>query len=176
MVTYHTPMPIGWIEGQDEFTRTYLRRALFGALTGPLPLGEEVYTLSGGRARWTLCGGNLALVRDSLGTPWEIDTRDKILFLEDVNKDTRSLDEMFTQLRNAGKFRDCAGILLGQFKDCVQEAGGLDLAAIIEETVLPAGKPVLAGLPCGHEQHTLSLPLGATVTMDADAKTLEADA
>jgi muramoyltetrapeptide carboxypeptidase len=165
-----------WYKDTDEFTMTYLRRALFGALTGPLPMGDTVETLQSGQARGILCGGNLSLVRDSLGTPWELDTRGKILFLEDVGEKTYRLDGMLTQLRNAGKFDDCAGILLGYWTDCPPEdpEKTLEIPEILREVVLPCGRPVLSGLPCGHSTPTMSLPLGRTVVMDADEKTLEA--
>ena len=177
MVSYQTPMPsTEWYKDTDDFTVTYLRRALFEALTGPMPMGEHVETLQGGKAKGVLCGGNLSLVCDSLGTPWEIDTRGKILFLEDVGEKTYRIDGMLTQLRNAGKLDDCAGILLGYWTDCPPEYPDrtLTIPEIIEEVVLPAGKPVLSGLACGHSLPTMSLPLGATVVMGADAKTLEA--
>lgn len=177
MPTFHTPMPsTEWYKDTDEFTMTYLRRALFGALTGPLPMGESVETLQGGKAKGVLCGGNLSLVRDSLGTPWELDTRGKILFLEDVGEKTYRLDGMLTQLRSAGKFDDCAGILLGYWTDCTPEYPDktLEISEILREVVLPCGKPILSGLSCGHSLPTMSLPLGRAVVMDADEKTLEA--
>ena len=82
---------------------------------------------------------------------------------------------MLTQLRNAGKFGDCAGIVLGAWTDCPPEdpARTLPLTDIFRELLLPAGKPVLMGLPCGHVLPTLSLPLGETVRLDASAGTLE---
>ena len=177
-VTYHTPMPgTEYYEPIDSFTMEGLRRALFGALTGPLPLpeGAAVEALSPGRAAGVLCGGNLSLLAASLGTPWEIDTRGKILFLEDIGEKTYRLDAMLTQLRNAGKFGDCAGIVLGAWTDCPTEdpARTLPLTDIFRELLLPAGKPVLMGLPCGHVLPTLSLPLGETVRLDASAGTME---
>ena len=176
MVSYHTPMPsTEWYKETDDFTLGYLRRALFGALTGPLDMGDRVETLCSGKARGILCGGNLSLVVDSLGTPWEIDTRGKLLFLEDVGEKTYRIDGMLTQLRNAGKFDHCAGILLGYWTDCPPEypEKTLTLEEIIREVVLPAGKPTVAGIPCGHSLPTMSLPLGAVAVLDADAKTLE---
>lgn len=175
MVSYHAPMPGQWSDGLDPFTEGYLRRALFGGLTGPMDMGDQTETLAPGRASGILCGGNLSLVRDSLGTPWEIDTRGKILFLEDVGEKTYRVDGMLTQLRNAGKFDDCAGVLLGAWTDCPPEdpERALSLPEIFAELILPTGKPVLANLPCGHLLPTMSLPLGAPVRMDAGAKTLE---
>lgn len=138
-------------------------------------MGDGVETLSSGKARGPLCGGNLSLVRDSLGTPWEIDTRGKLLFLEDIGEKSYRIDGMLTQLRNAGKFDDCAGVLFGAWTDCSPEdpERTLEIPEIIREVVLPAGKPVLSGLSCGHTLPTMSLPMGAEAAMDADAKTLE---
>ena len=177
MVTYHTIMPsTEYYQPVDECSMDYLRRALFGGLTGPLsfPEGCRPETFSGGRATGILCGGNLSLLTASLGTPWEIDTRGKILFLEDVGEQTYRLDGMLTQLRNAGKFRDCAGILLGYWTDCPPEdpERTIPLKDIFRE-LLPAGKPILSDLPCGHSLPSIALPLGATLAMDADARTLE---
>ena len=84
-VTYHTIMPTTeYYQPVDCYSMDYLRRALFGCLTGPLcnPPGQPPVTLAGGRVTAPLCGGNLSLLAASLGTPWEIDTRGKILFLE----------------------------------------------------------------------------------------------
>jgi len=173
MVSYHAPFPSSAREGMDQFTLAYLRRALFGALTGPMPLGEGVVTLQGGQAKGPLCGGNLTVAAQSLGTPWEIDTWGRILFLEDVGEPVQQLDAALTQLRNAGKLDECAGILLGQWVDCPADPDGLTLEDLFEELLLPTGKPILAGLPCGHSKPTMSLPLGATATLDADRQTLE---
>lgn len=179
MVTYHTPMPsTEYYEPLDDLTMHYLRRSLFGALSGPLPLGDTVETLIPGTARGKLCGGNLSLICDSLGTPWEIDTRGKILFLEDVGEKPYRIDAMLTQLRNAGKLDDCTGILLGYWTDCVpgEDELSLTIPQIVEDLILPAGKPTLAGVPCGHSLPTMSLPLGAEALLDTAARTLEVEA
>lgn len=177
-VTYHTVMPsTEYYQPLDEYSQGELERALFGRLTGALenPKGQPLETLAPGRAEGVLCGGNLSLLSASLGTPWEVDTRGKILFLEDVDEKTYRIDGMLTQLRNAGKFDDCAGVVLGAWTDCVPEypEKTLELPEIFRELIVPAGKPVLAGLACGHVLPTMSLPLGARVALDAGEQTLE---
>ncbi len=178
LVTYHTIMPA--TESAREiygFSMDCLRRALFGTLTGPLenPPGQSMTTLVPGRARGPLCGGNLSLLCAGLGTPWELDTRGKLLFLEDVGEKTDRVDAMLTQLRNAGKFADCAGVLLGAWTGCTPEdpERTLSLPEIFAELVAPAGKPALMDLACGHVLPTVALPLGAEAVLDAGAKTLE---
>lgn len=177
-VAYHTVMPTTeYYEDVGDYTMGGLRRALFGPMAGPLenPADQPLTTLVPGKAAGTLCGGNLSLLAASLGTPWEIDTRGKILFLEDIGEKYYRIDGMLTQLRNAGKLDDCAGILLGAWTDCAPEypERTLTLDEVLAELVLPAGRPVLSGLACGHILPTMSLPMGASIAMDADKKTLE---
>ena len=176
-VTYHTIMPsTEYYQEVGEYSMNWLKKALFGELTGPLtnPADQPMHTLVGGKAEGPLCGGNLSLLAASLGTPWEIDTRGKILFLEDIGEKTYRVDSMLTQLRNAGKFADCAGIVLGAWTDCPPEypEKTLELPEIFEELIAPAGKPTITDLACGHTIPTLALPLGKRVAMDADACTL----
>lgn len=176
--TFHTPMPsTEYYRPVDSFTMDSLRRCFFGPLSGPLrnPEGQPLETLQGGTAEGLLCGGNLSLLAASLGTPWEIDTRGKLLFLEDIGEKTYRIDAMLTQLRNAGKFAACAGVILGAWTDCVPEypERTLTLSEIFREVILPSGKPVLSGLACGHTLPTLSLPLGVPARLNADRQTLE---
>lgn len=175
-VTYHTPMPSTELYkvlsgGLDGYTLESFRSVLFGIPTGPVenPPGMEPRCFSPGRAEGILTGGNLSLVSSSLGTPWEIDTRGRILFLEDVDETPYRIDRMLTQLKNAGKLQECAGLLLGWWTNCGSEGedGALSLEEVFRE-LLPQGIPVLADLACGHTLPTMSLPMGAPVEMDAD--------
>lgn len=176
MPTYHVTMPSSWSERPlDPFSLAYVRRALDGTLRGPLPVCRPPDPLRGGRASGPLCGGNLSLIAASLGTPWALNAKGKILFLEDVGEYIYRVDGMLTQLRGAGLFDDCAGVLLGDFTDVkpADPERSLTLRQLFRELILPAGKPVLSGLPCGHGLPTMALPLGARLTMDADACALE---
>ncbi len=169
--TYHCTMP-STEYAPDEYTLGWLKKALFGGLSGKLknPEDQTVNTLVPGVASGILCGGNLSLVAASLGSSWEIDTKGKILFLEDIGEKTYRVDSMLTQLRNAGKFADCAGILLGAWTDCPPEypEKTLLLPEIFEQLIVPAGKPVLMDVACGHCLPTLALPLGRMCTLDAE--------
>ena len=169
--TYHCTMP-STEPNPDAYTLSWLKKALFGGLTGELaaPEGQLPHMLVGGTAKGILCGGNLSLLAASLGTPWEIDTKGKILFLEDIGEKTYRVDSMLTQLRNAGKFEDSAGIILGAWTDCPPEypEKTLLLPEIFEQLIATAGKPCIMDIACGHVLPTLSLPLGRMCTLDAD--------
>ncbi|MFU0832507.1 MAG: Muramoyltetrapeptide carboxypeptidase [Oscillospiraceae bacterium] len=171
-VTFHTPMAsTEFYQEVDEFTANSYRNVLDGRFYGELkkPEGMPLKALIRGRARGILTGGNLSLVASSIGTPYEIDTKGKILFLEDVDEEPYRIDRMLTQLKNAGKFRDCAGVLLGYWTNCTAEnpTRSLTLSQVFEELLVPEGKPILTNLACGHSLPSLSLPLGAEVEMDA---------
>ena len=171
-VTYHTPMPSTELyDGVDEYTLDYLKKTLFGEPTGQLinPANMPVKTLVGGCARGVLTGGNLSLVASSLGTPYEIDTRDKILFLEDVDEEPYRIDGMINHLKTAGKFRDCAGILLGYWTRCEAEnpEKSLTLDQVFEELIVPEHKPAIMNLACGHKLPSLSLPLGKEIELNS---------
>lgn len=173
--TYHCTMP-STEPNPDEYTLGWLKKALFGGLSGELysPEGQPTATLVPGTVSGVLCGGNLSLLAASLGTPWEIDTKGKILFLEDIGEKTYRVDSMLTQLRNAGKFRDCAGIILGAWTDCPPEIPErtLLLPEIFRQLVAPAGKPTITDLACGHCLPTLALPMGRMCTLDAANRTI----
>lgn len=169
--TYHSTMP-STEPNPDAFTLQGLRKALFGSLNGVIsnPDDQKTTTLVSGTVSGVLCGGNLSLLAASLGTPWEIDTKGKILFLEDIGEKTYRVDGMLTQLRNAGKFRDCSGIVLGAWTDCPAEypEKTLLLPEIFQQLVVPAGKPTVCDFCCGHVLPTVTLPMGRNCTLDAD--------
>lgn len=178
LATFHAPMAVGWSSGPlDDFSRECMYKALMHAE----PMGELVsppeypkQTVNPGKAEGMLVGGNLMLMASSLGTPWEIDTKGRIIFIEEIGERTYCVDRMLTQLRLAGKFDDCAGVVFGDFADCPIEYPefGLTLDEIIRDVVAPCGKPIFTGLRCGHCTPKLTLPFGVKCSMDADECTL----
>lgn len=179
LVTFHGPMPVSnWADGpMDGFTRD----SLFHTIMSDEPVGEivnpagyEKKTVNPGVCEGALVGGNLSLIVGLLGTPYELDAKGRILFIEDVGEKTYSLDRMLTHLRLAGKFDDCAGIVLGDFKNCEMEYPGysFSLEEIVRDVVAPCGKPIFSGLQSGHCTPKITLPFGVNCRMDADACSL----
>ena len=179
LATFHGPMATRW---RTEFPDGFTKDALFSAIAAAQPMGElrntPQYpmreTVNPGSAEGLLVGGNLSLIAGTIGTPYELSTKGRILFIEEIGEKTYCVDRMLTQLRLAGKFKDCAGVIFGDFCDCPVEYPefGLTLKEIIRDIVAPCGKPVFTGLQAGHLSPKLTLPLGVRCRMDADACTL----
>jgi muramoyltetrapeptide carboxypeptidase len=135
--------------------------------------------LHAGKATGPLIGGNLSLVSSTMGTPWEIQTAGRILFLEDVDEPPYSVDRMLTHLRLAGKFRDIRGLVIGECADCVarkpSSEGGFSLGEIYDNILGDLNIPVVTGLTIGHTDDQLTLPLGVQATLDAGSATLTID-
>lgn len=175
MESYHMQMVGAWSDGLDEYTAPFVKSILFGEPVEFVnPEGSPITTIVPGKAKGRLCGGNLSLLAASMGTPYEIDTKGKILFIEEVGELPYSVDGMLTTLRNGGKFDDAAGIILGGFTNCGEKEGslgGLSLEEIFQELIAPAGKPTISGVVCGHCTPSMSLPMGRLFKMDAGAGT-----
>lgn len=186
VVTFHGPVAISSF---TDYTQASFRKALFdtkplGKLTNP-PEGNQLRpdhnlrTIKGGRASGPLIGGNLSLVVSLMGTEFEIDTRGKILFLEDVDEQPYSLDRMLTQLRLAGKLDAAAGIIFGECADCKPRdfkpsfASPYSLGEVVDNIFGGLKIPVLYGLTIGHTDDQLTLPIGVRATLDADNGVLE---
>lgn len=171
LITFHGPMPTTDYRVHEGFTNDSLRTCLFSPenlKTIGNPEGEEIIPLREGFAKGTLVGGNLSLIAGTLGSPYDVDTKGKVLFIEDVDEVPFRLDKMLTALALAGKFRDCEGIILGTFERCeIADHPSLTLREIFEEVVLPWNKPTLLNLRAGHIYPQSTLPMGAEVSFEA---------
>ncbi|MDR0879387.1 MAG: LD-carboxypeptidase [Clostridioides sp.] len=171
--TYHGLMcSVGGTYEWDEFSYNSLMSALTfkGELNVENPYGEHIYSVNPGKASGELVGGNLSLLISTLGTEYEIDTKDKILFIEEIDEPLYKIDRMLTQLKMCGKFADCAGVVFGDFKDCSKDEKLMDL---FREFVRGTGKPAVYNLQSGHCKPLITLPLGELCRLDADKKTIK---
>jgi muramoyltetrapeptide carboxypeptidase len=143
------------------------------------PNKEALKSLNTGKAQGQLAGGNLTLLTATLGSKYEIDTRGKILFIEEIGEPVYKLDRMLTSLALAGKFHDCAGIILGTFVKCEREKkayeGGLDLPLeeVVDNTLVKYKKPIIYNFKAGHNFPQPTMALGTKVRIDADMKEVE---
>lgn len=171
MLTFHAPMvAMDIARGLSAQSRAHLWRLLTGELRGwKLDLGDVIRP---GRAEGEIMGGCLSMLVTTLGTPYEIDTRGKLLFLEDVGEKPYRVERMLTQLQMAGKLDQLAGIVFGDFTDC-DGNGPRDIKQIVLDLFCNAAYPVVMGMRAGHGRENLALPFGARTTLDGNAATLE---
>lgn len=172
-ITFHGPMPSTDYTKMDRFSLLSLTDALFGnrdAREAQAPPGLPLSSLTGGVASGRLTGGNLSLLLSTLGSPYEIDTRDAILFIEETDEALYKVDRALTALSLAGKFDDCKGILLGTFSGCTAEdsTASLALEEIFGEVFASLKKPIISNFQCGHSYPQHTLPMGGQIEMDAD--------
>jgi len=178
LITFHGPMVASdMLEGFDKFSKeSYLNALTKAEPLGQMnnPVGFKLGCLSPGKSMGILVGGNLSLVAATIGTPYEIDTLGKILFLEDVDEFTYSVDRMLTQLRLSGKLKDCLGIVLGNFNNCLPQYVGFNhtLMEVFNDIIVDANKPTIYNFMAGHCTPKITIPLGAEALLDADNCTL----
>lgn len=153
----------------DELTIESLKKAV----TSHEPLGklkfDSVVSLRKGEATAPLVGGCLSLIVAHMGTPYELDTSGKILFLEDINEKPYAVDRMLTQLKIAGKFKKCRGLVFGSL------AGANPLEHYIEtirDVLSDQDFPVLFNFPAGHSEQKITLPLGVNVRLQTRDRSL----
>ncbi|MGV2938937.1 LD-carboxypeptidase [Mesobacillus sp. LC4] len=175
LITFHGPMLASDI-GKEEADQ--ISKDTFKQLFAPAELNydstiSQIEELVPGSAEGPLVGGNLSLLSSSMGTPFEINTEGKILLIEDINEEPRAVDRMLNQLYMAGKLQESAGIIIGDFNNCVPERElSLSLEEVIDHYIQLAGRPALKGFKMGHCSPHIGVPLGAPATMNTKEKTL----
>jgi muramoyltetrapeptide carboxypeptidase len=170
MVTFHAPMvAMDIARGLSDRARKHFWGTLTGETrTWTVGLGEVIRP---GAAEAEMMGGCLSLLVTTLGTPYEIDTRGKLLFIEDVDESPYRIERMLTHLKMAGRLDGIAGVVFGDFTRCESE-GPRGVREIIAELFHDAPYPVVTGLTAGHGIENLTLPFGVKMALDAGAATL----
>lgn len=183
VITFHSPMPMRDLWNQDKrhaFAAASFRRAVFadqyprgadGYEIAPPPGWAKPVKLAPGKANGRLVGGNLSLICATMGTPYALEGKGNILFLEDTNEAPYRIDRLLSQLRLAGVLDEVNGVVLGTFTSKT-EKDAKEVERILAEYFGKAKVPVVRGFPVGHIPENATLPHGALVELDADKGTL----
>jgi muramoyltetrapeptide carboxypeptidase len=137
------------------------------------PRNKKILTLFPGKTEGQLAGGCLSVVVAGLGTEYEIDTKDKILFFEDIDEKPHRIDRYLTHLIQAGKLQQAKGIIFGTFTKCEYLSRdnyfkfGVKLLDVIKERITPLGIPSIYSLQFGHVTNKLTIPFGGHAMLDA---------
>jgi muramoyltetrapeptide carboxypeptidase len=174
LVAFHGPMVSGSFGCKPmKISKTQFRKILIGDKEGGHLVAPQARVLQEGTARGKLVGGCLTLLCRSLKTPYEIQTRDGILLIEDVNEPSYRIDGMLWQLKAAGKFRGVKGIVFGEMINCRFADGQKGRLEDLFRDIVPNRTiPVLTDCPVGHGNEMWTLPLGVEATLDTDSKSL----
>ncbi len=138
------------------------------------PKTTEHYIINPGKASGKLIGGNLSILNALIGTPYDVDWTDKIVFIEEINEAPYKIDRLLTQLIQAGKFNKAKGIIFGQFNKCegnnfnVMEEDTFKLKEILFERIKPLNIPAAYGFPFGHINDQIVFPIGALALFNAE--------
>ncbi|MBT5869871.1 MAG: LD-carboxypeptidase [Nitrospinaceae bacterium] len=175
LVAFHGPMVAGSF-GRAEMKKS--QRQFKALLTGDVKArhfcSPRAKVFSKGVAQGKLTGGCLTLLCRSLNTPYEIQTRNRILLIEDVNEPLYRVDGMLWQLKNAGMFKGIRGIVLGEMVNCRSQRKGDGTIENILQDLFPKPKfPILTHCPIGHGKEVWTLPLETSAILDSESKTLE---
>ena len=180
IASLHAQMPFN-IGAKTEECRESLRRALFGkervvrtSNIEPRASGNEQRSMNRvGRCEGILIGGNLSLLYALRGTPYDIDPRGKILFIEDLDELLYHVDRMVQNLRLAGWFKDLAGLVVGGMSDMrdknPDDPFGKAAERIIADALGNTTYPVCLGFPAGHIDDNRALVFGVQVKLTVTA-------
>ena len=121
-----------------------------------------------GKSEGQLVGGNLSILYSMLGSDTSLNTEGKILFIEDVGEPLYHIDRMMISLKRAGYFKNCKGLIVGDFRLKKNESNkfGLTLEEIIMEAVEGTDFPIVFNFPAGHIDDNRALILGATIELN----------
>jgi muramoyltetrapeptide carboxypeptidase len=133
--------------------------------------GMMLMTINEGKATGRLCGGNLTLATGTLGSRYELDTKDKILLLEEVKETYYYIEFHLTQLRLCKKLEQSRAVIMGEISDMVRlEYPHPGVEEIVKERVGGCGRPAIWGLCAGHGMRNILVPLNVKVAVDASER------
>lgn len=150
-----------------EESKTSLYKALFG-----LPLSYAISAAPGnrnGKAKAEIVGGNLSILYSLLGSVSSIETKGKILFIEDLDEYLYHVDRMMHNLKRNGMLQELAGLVVGGMTDMHDNSipFGYNAQEIILDAVQDYNYPVVFNFPAGHGASNWALKLGTIVELEA---------
>lgn len=170
LVTFHSPVMLSKF---DEVTFNSFQNMLFNSsafgeiknpVSGDIRKDNPTITINEGKAKGELVGGNLSLITSLIGTPYQIETDGKILFIEDVGEAPYRLERMLTQMRMAGMLDKLKGVVIGKCDECSagesQSSWDRSELEVYNYIFASMNYPVFYGLLFGHTSTQFTIPIG----------------
>jgi muramoyltetrapeptide carboxypeptidase len=178
-VTFYGPMVAAGLNAGADTRRGYDENSFLQAVTnttGGWKLRLKGDAVLAGQALGRVVGGCMTLMEATIGTSWELDTKDSILILEDRAMKPYQVDRVLMHLKQAGKLEGVKGIVLGEFPESdAVVTGAPSVREVCARILRPLGVPIVFGAPVGHTSRPmLTIPLGVKARLDAEGEgTLE---
>jgi len=185
LITFHGPVGVSTFNqfSVDNFTNALMEPNENLELTNSRSDNNyNIYgitTIAEGTAEGELIGGNLSIVTSLIGTEYDIDFSGKIIFLEEFLEEPYRIDRMLTQMIQAGKFKNAAGIALGVFKMCESDKinpsfkNSFNLLEVLKDRLGNLGIPVVYGLSFGHVVDKFTLPFGVEAELNTETNQIK---
>jgi muramoyltetrapeptide carboxypeptidase len=141
---------------------------------------ENIYgvtTIVKGKGKGRLVGGNLSIMVSLIGTEFDVDYSNKLIFIEEIGEEPYRIDRMLTQMIQSGKFKSASGIMMGIFRKCeVKEedasfSKSFNLMEVLKDRFGRLKIPVVYGMSFGHVKDKFTIPFGALAELDAGKQT-----
>lgn len=159
-VTFHGPTVSQELyRGMPPATEIALQEAIMKRTRLGDVCGKDLQVIARGEGCGLLIGGNLTRMLRTLGTSFEIETRDRVLFIEEVDEGHMQIDSDLNHLRLAGKFERLRGIVFSEMTDCM-DGDRRAVLRYLRRYFRDASFPVLFGFPSGHGMENITLPIG----------------
>ena len=180
LITFHTPNPmygLGSINGLDPISELYFWSLMMNNNDYSYDIPFDLYgdslavqIMVEGTSSGKLTGGNLSLICSMMGSPYEIETAGKILFIEDVGEAPYRIDRYLSELKLAGKLAVVNGIIIGRFSrrdtEPPDKSTDFKMNEVFEQYFSKMNVPVIYNFPAGHGSKNISLPMGCLVEID----------
>jgi muramoyltetrapeptide carboxypeptidase len=162
----HAPMPKTFM--RDYYSVQTLEAFLFGKSMDYKIPSKSINKK--GKGEGQIVGGNLCLLAHLIGSVSDLDTDGKVLFIEDVSEYLYNIDRMMIQLKRAGKLKNLAGLIVGDFSDVKEndEPFGKTFYEIIAEHTAEYNYPICYDFPVGHESVNWAIPCGRVAMLSVD--------
>lgn len=159
IASLHASMAAAFNDGENEYIQS-IKNSISGK-KGKYNCSAHPFNKVG-NASGELVGGNLSLLNHLIGTPSDINTKNKILFIEEIGEQIYNSDRMFYQLKRSGKLKNLAGLIIGGFTDVkdTDRPFGKSIYEAIKDIVAEYDYPVAFGFPVSHEQENVALKVG----------------
>lgn len=175
IITFHSPM------ATSDLENIYSRNSLINSITIPKnnyyienPEGTILKSFSyhKKKASGHIVGGNLSLICSTISTKYEIEFKNNLLFIEEVNEPPYKIDRMLTHLYLSGKIQKCNGIIFGQFTNCYEKDQS-EIENLLLEKLSQFKKPCIYNLCSGHGEPRLTIPIGAKAQIDCNDSSIK---